>query len=420
MAQPTHSWVDGATPDSGFGIRNLPYGVCAPADAPAGAAGACCAAAGGSVLLLGELARAGLLPAEAVAALCEPTLNAFMALGRPAWRAVRARLQALLAADGEPGADAALRGDAALRARALLPAGAVRLLLPARVGDYTDFYSSRDHAHNVGVMLRGAANALQPNWLWLPVGYHGRASSVVASGTDVRRPAGQLQVDAADATKGAVLAPTKRLDFELEMATWVGGPGSALGEPVAMAAAEEHVFGLCLMNDWSARDVQAWEYVPLGPFTAKNFATSVSPWIVTLEALEPFRCATSTGAQVPPPLPYLVDPRYETAGSFDVALEVALLGAGWPAPHVVTRSNFKHMYWNLRQQLVHHTVSGCPLRPGDLLGSGTISGTVRRRARAGARAGERGSRTLTPPPPSPRRPTRAARCSSSRGRARRR
>ena len=256
--------------------------------------------------------------------------------------------------------------------------------LPARVGDYTDFYSSRDHAYNVGVMLRGAANALQPNWNWLPVGYHGRSSSVVVSGTPFRRPCGQLQADAADAAKGAVHGATRRLDFELEVGTFVG-PGNALGEPVAIADADAHIFGLCLLNDWSARDIQAWEYVPLGPFGAKNFCTTISPWVVTLEALEPFRCATSTGAQDPPPLAYLRDPQY---GSYDVRLEVAVrpaaaAGAAEAAPAtVVTRSNFRHMYWNLRQQLVHHTVTGCNLQPGDLLGSGTISGP---------QEGERGS-----------------------------
>ena len=386
--QPSSSWVEGASSLSGWGIRNIPFGV----GSVVGSSPSAVTRIGGSVVLLNKLAHAGLFADAAVcAALSEPTLNKFMALGRPAWLAVRSRLQALLASPDFAGADGRLFNDLSLRAMAVCSSSLVTLMLPARIGDYTDFYSSRDHASNVGIMLRGAANALQPNWLWLPVGYHGRSSSVIVSGTDVVRPNGQLQLDATDATKGATIAPTKRLDYELEVATWVG-PGTDLGSPVSVADAESHVFGFCLMNDWSARDVQAWEYVPLGPFTAKNFATSVSPWIVTLEALQPFRCATSTGAQVPPPLPYLLDPHYATAGSYDVALEVAIQGADWKEPQVITRSNFKHMYWNFRQQLVHHTVSGCNLNPGDLLGSGTISGPVSDRTKCG-RAANRGARS---------------------------
>ena len=372
MAQPSSSWFPGAD-GSDFGIRNIPFGVCT---LPTGAT-AIVTRIGDHVVNLGALSAAGLLDASCgAAALQEVTLNSFMAAGRATWRAARARLQALLAAEGEPGIDGALRGSPALLSSAVLPAAEVTMKLPATVGDYTDFYSSRDHAHNVGVMIRGPANALQPNWLWLPVGYHGRASSVVPSGTPIRRPCGQLQVDPKDPTKGAVLGPTARLDFELEMGTWVG-PGNALGEPIAMADAEAHIFGMCLMNDWSARDVQVWEYVPLGPFLAKNFATTVSPWVVTLDALEPFRAPTTTGRQEPPPLPYLVDPHYDVAGSYDVQLEVAIKGAGMAEEGVVARSNYRHMYWNLRQQLVHHAVSGCNMQPGDLLGSGTISGPVR-------------------------------------------
>jgi len=430
MSQPSKSWVPGAD-GSDFGIRNIPFGVCT---LPSGAS-ACVTRIGDRVLDLSALSAAGLLGAECgSAALLAPPLNAFMAAGRPTWRAARARIQALLAAEGEPGVDGALRAAPALLAAALLPAAGVAMQLPAAVGDYTDFYSSRDHAHNVGVMIRGPANALQPNWLWLPVGYHGRASSVVPSGAPVRRPCGQLQVDPKDPAKGATLGPTARLDFELEMGTWVG-PGNALGEPIAMADAEAHIFGMCLMNDWSARDVQVWEYVPLGPFLAKNFATTVSPWVVTLDALEPFRAPTTTGRQEPPPLPYLVDPHYDAAGSYDVQLEVAIKGAAMAEEGVVSRSNYRHMYWNLRQQLVHHAVSGCNMRPGDLLGSGTISGPVRKaRARARHAHGTRDrSRAaagraicLHPqPPPSPparARPTRprraAARCWSCRGKGR--
>jgi fumarylacetoacetase len=346
----------------------------------------------------------------------QPTLNAFMALGRPAWRAVRARLQSLFAAEGEVGADSSLRSNAALRAVVLRDVTTVAMQLPATVGDYTDFYSSRDHAHNVGVMIRGPANALQPNWTWLPVGYHGRASSIVVSGTPFKRPCGQQQTDPADPSKGAVYGPSKRMDFELEVGTWIG-KGNALGDAIPLGETEEHMFGMCLMNDWSARDIQTWEYVPLGPFGSKNFCTTVSPWVITLDALEPFRCATSTGAQDPAPLPYLVDPAY---GSWDVELEVSIAPGGEGVGHVITRSNYKHMYWNVRQQLAHHTVTGCNMRPGDLLGSGTVSGPVSSGPRG--RAGAPAAAALTPFPPLPslprRPPTAAAASWSCRGRAR--
>jgi len=208
----------------------------------------------------------------------EGTLNAFMALPRAVWRATRSALTELLATDGVTAA--ALRDDAAARAAVLVPVESVTMHLPARIGDYTDFYSSREHATNIGTMFRGADNALQPNWLHLPVGYHGRASSVYLSGTEVVRPCGQLQKDANDPSQGSVFGPCKLLDFELEMAFFVGGPPSAAYEPITMAQAEERIFGMVLMNDWSARDIQKWEYVPLGPFGAKNFATSISPWVV--------------------------------------------------------------------------------------------------------------------------------------------
>jgi fumarylacetoacetase len=287
-------------------------------------------------------------------------LNDFFALGRAAWSEVRAAVSGLLAA-GTP----TLRDDADLLARTLVPAADVDLVLPADIGDYTDFYSSREHATNVGTMLRGADNALMPNWLYLPVAYHGRASSVVVSGTGVRRPRGQYRPDP---TAAPVFGPTRSLDFELEVGAFVG-PGNALGSPIPAARAEEHLFGLVLVNDWSARDIQAWEYQPLGPFLAKNFATSISPWVVTLEALEPFRCAGPP--QDPTPLPYL-----QTRGdsTFDIWLEVTIRGERMAAPHRVCLSNFKYLYWSLVQQVAHHTVNGCNLRPGDLLASGTISG----------------------------------------------
>jgi fumarylacetoacetase len=364
------SWVP-VPPDSHFPIQNLPYGVFRR---PSGEV--CVGTAiGDRVLDLTALEAHGLLDLPALPGsrpiAANPgllgrrvfgsgRLNDFLALGRAAWSAVRARVSRLLQAD-EP----TLRDDADLLARVLLPAADVRMMLPAEIGDYTDFYSSREHATNVGTMLRGADKALQPNWLHLPVAYHGRASSIVVSGTDVRRPCGQYKPESADAPS---FGPTRSLDFELEVGAFVG-PGNALGQPIPIAEAEEHVFGLVLLNDWSARDIQAWEYVPLGPFLAKNFATSISPWVVTLEALEPFR--TAGPAQDPQPLPYL---RSQGPGAFDITLEVYLQGEGMASPHRVCRTNFKYLYWSLVQQLAHHAINGCNLRPGDLLASGTISG----------------------------------------------
>ena len=258
-----------------------------------------------------------------------------------------------------------LRDDEALRRRALLPADGVEMLLPVEIGDYTDFYSSREHATNVGTMFRGAENALMPNWLHLPVAYHGRASSVVASGTDLRRPRGQTKAD--DAQRPS-FTPSRLVDFELEMGFFIG-PGSALGEPISIAAAEEHIFGLVLVNDWSARDIQKWEYQPLGPFLAKNFGTSISPWVVTLDALEPFR--QPGPEQDPEPLDYLRPPG---PGAFDIRLEVSLQPEGEDEATRLCTSNLKHLYWSMAQQLAHHTVTGCDVRTGDLLASGTISG----------------------------------------------
>jgi fumarylacetoacetase len=290
----------------------------------------------------------------------EGSLNAFMALGGPAWRKVREVLLHLLAAETPD-----LRDDATLRGHAFHARKDVVMQLPAQIGDYTDFYSSYHHAHNVGTMLRGPENALMPNWKWLPVAYHGRASSIVLSGTDVRRPHGQTKPPDALAP---LFGPSRSLDYELEMAFLIGTPNK-LGEPVPIDRAHEHIFGMVLMNDWSARDVQAWEYQPLGPFLAKNFCTSISPWVVTLEALEPFRKALPP--QDPEPLPYL---RRPNDSSYDIQLEASLRTSSMAEPHVITRTNFRHLYWSIAQQLAHHTVGGCNLQPGDLLASGTISG----------------------------------------------
>jgi fumarylacetoacetase len=279
--------------------------------------------------------------------------------GKSGMRELRQRLSDLLNADnGE------LRDDPSVRARALHVRADVDLLMPIRVGDYTDFYSSEQHAFNVGCMFRDPDNALLPNWKHLPVGYHGRASSIVASGTPVRRPLGQTKPPEAEKP---VFGPSKRLDFELEMA-FVTFEGKPLGQRISTAEAEDFIFGVMLFNDWSARDVQAWEYVPLGPFLAKSFASSLSPWVVTLDALEPFRVPGPE--QDPQVLPYL-----EQAGDnqYDITLDV-FIDPGTSHETRVCRSNFRHMYWSMVQQLAHHTVNGCNLRVGDMMASGTISG----------------------------------------------
>jgi len=346
-------------PQSHFPLQNLPWGVVAPA----GEEPRCAVRLGDWAVDLARLQAADLFDVAGLPAgvFERDALNEFMALPVAVRRAVRARLSELLRYD-----TADLRDDAALRQRVLHPLAAVATLLPVRVGDYTDFYSSREHATNVGRMFRGRQNALLPNWLHLPVAYHGRASSIVTSGTPVRRPRGQMQL--ADG-EPPVYGPCRQLDFELELGFFVGGPATALGTTVSVDLADERIFGLVLVNDWSARDIQKWEYQPLGPFTAKNFATSISPWIVPWEALQPFRCPPP--AQDPQPLPYL---RGARSAAVDIALEVALATAPSAPPHTICRSNAKHLYWTMHQQLAHHTVTGCNLRPGDLLASGTISG----------------------------------------------
>jgi fumarylacetoacetase len=353
------SWVPVA-PESHFPIQNLPYGVFRRQRGISPHIGV---AIGDYVLDLSVIEAAGLIEAPSLLGrdvFSQTTLKNFMSLGRAAWRDARTSISHLLRQD-EPW----LRDDHLLRQRALVPMADVEMLLPVEIGDYTDFYSSREHATNVGVMMRGPDNALQPNWLHLPVAYHGRASSIVVSGTDVRRPRGQTKADDALAP---TFGPSRSLDFELEMGFFVG-PGNTLGQPIPIEQTPEHIFGLVLVNDWSARDIQRWEYVPLGPFLAKNFATTISPWVVTLDALAPFR--TTGPKQNPTPLPYL---RCPGGWAFDVHLEVLLQTATMNRPHVLCRSNAKYLYWNVCQQLAHHAVNGCNLRTGDLLASGTISG----------------------------------------------
>jgi fumarylacetoacetase len=345
-------------PDSHFPIQNLPYGIFSTATDARPRAGV---AIGDLVLDLAALESAGLLAIGSGEARVfeRDTLNAFIACGRRAWTRARTRIGELLSADHPE-----LRDNAALRARAVVPMGDARMHLPVAVGGYTDFYSSKEHATNVGSMFRDPKNALLPNWLHLPVAYNGRASSVVVSGTPIRRPKGQLKQ--ADAEQ-PIFAPTRKLDFELETA-FIVGEGNALGEPIAVTDAEQHIFGMVLLNDWSARDIQQWEYVPLGPFNSKTFATSISPWIVPLDALEPFRVAGP--AQEPPPLPYLAQ---RGAHAFAIDLQVRFIPAGG-SESTICRTNFKYLYWSMAQQLAHHTASGCNTRVGDLMASGTISG----------------------------------------------
>ncbi len=351
------SWIDSAnSPDCPFPIQNLPYGVFSRGgDAPR-----CGTAIGDQVLDLAALEQAGVIDAGAPV-FAEPALNAFMALGNGAWNAIRERLTALLAEDG----DGALRDDTALQAKALAPIGEVTLHMPFSVSEYTDFYAGRQHAFNVGTMFRGPENALPPNWLHIPIGYNGRASTVIVSGTDIRRPLGQLKPPEADAP---VFGPCKRLDIELEMGAVVGVP-NRMGEPVTVSQADEMIFGYVLLNDWSARDIQAWEYQPLGPFQSKAFATSISPWVVTKAALEPFR--TSTPEREKDLLPYLREPGPML---YDIELEVRMQPEGAGQATTICRTNYNTMYYSSAQQLAHHAIGGCRMNTGDLLGSGTISG----------------------------------------------
>lgn len=354
-----HSWIEIA-PDSNFPIQNLPFGIfTTPERDP----------------------RVGVAIGEYILDLCvlgqhdffvlidvdpnvfhRPYLNDFIALGKTVWRAVRNRISELL-----QNKNAEISGNSNLIRECLVKQSEAEMLLPVKVQNYTDFYSSMEHATNVGSMFRDPENALLPNWKHLPVGYHGRASSIVVSGTDIYRPKGQIKSpDAATPTFG----PTQQLDFELEVA-FIAGRETALGQSITTYEAEDCIFGLVLFNDWSARDIQTWEYVPLGPFLAKSFASSVSPWVVTLDALEPFR--VKGPEQDPQPLPYL-----EVLGNrnFDIQLEV-LLQPENGSEHSISRSNHKYLYWNMNQQLAHQSSNGCNIQVGDLYASGTISGPDR-------------------------------------------
>jgi len=350
------SWVE-VPPGSDFPIQNLPFGIF-KTDYLQPVAGV---AIGNHVLDLVYLHENGFLDGLGLpyGIFNQKELNGFLALGRKKGREVRQRISELLRHDNDQ-----LKSNIVARELALVHRNEVQMQLPVKISNYTDFYSSEEHATNVGSMFRDPKNALLPNWKHLPVGYHGRASSIVISGTPIHRPKGQIKP--AD-SELPVFCPTQKLDFELEVA-FITCSETPIGSSVSVKDAEEHIFGLVLFNDWSARDIQQWEYVPLGPFLGKNFGSTISPWIVTLDALEPFRVKGPD--QFPHVLPYLA---IEGEKNFDLALEV-FIQTGLSEPTTVSRTNFKYMYWNISQQLAHHTVNGCNIQTGDLYASGTISG----------------------------------------------
>jgi len=345
-------------PSSHFPIQNLPYGVFTTPTTPERRVGI---AIGDFVLDLSVLELEGLIqPFASRTVFSQPTINDFMSLGPHTWTRVRTRISELLRHDNPE-----LRDNDVLRKRTLFSRESVTLHLPLGVRGFTDFYSSKEHATNVGTMFRDKDNPLLPNWLYIPIGYNGRASTVVVSGTPIRRPLGQIKPPN---SQSPLFGPCRRLDFELEMGVVIGQP-STMGEMLSETEADALIFGFTLLNDWSARDIQQWEYVPLGPFQAKAFATSISPWIVTREALEPFRIKGPI--QDPIPLPYL---RQSGSNNYDVNLDVTLRLADNDDADRICRTNFKYMYWSSVQQIIHHASSGCSLSIGDLMGSGTISG----------------------------------------------
>ena len=358
---------------SDFPIQNLPFAMFRRAGSDQPFRGG--VAIGDQIVDLARLHRARLLSGVAAAA-CEAasatTLNALMAHGNAASTALRLALSRLLRAGSAHEAE---------MLACLVAQSDAEYALPARIGDYTDFYTSVYHATNIGRQFR-PDNPLLPNYKWVPIGYHGRASSIVISGQSFPRPAGQLMPPGA---QSPTLAPCKRMDYELEMGIFVGS-GNALGARIGIDDAESHVFGLCLLNDWSARDIQGWEYQPLGPFLSKNFASTISPWIVTLEALAPYRQRFTRANDDPQPLPYLDSAALRSEGAFDIQLEVlietALMREQRSAPHRICLTSYRHAYWTISQLVAHHTVNGCNLQPGDLLGTGTLSGPTESEAGA--------------------------------------
>ncbi len=366
------SWVASANnPEGDFPVQNLPFGIFrrrGTTETPRGGV-----AIGDSVVDISACLAAGLFddaPADArqaAQACSQPTLNELMSLGTSPRRALRGALSSLLS-------EKVSTHKRQTAQHALVKLAEAELFMPAAVGDYTDFYASVHHATNVGSLFR-PDNPLLPNYKWIPIGYHGRASSIVVSGTEVKRPSGQRKTPEADAPR---MEPSQALDYELEMGAFVSR-GNTLGQPIPIGDADDYLFGLCLLNDWSARDIQSWEYQPLGPFLAKNFASSVSPWVVTLEALEPFRAALSPRLpDDPEPLAHLRHERDSSLGGFDITLEVSILSERMRSeghePAKLSRATALDLYWSIAQMLTHHSSSGCNMRPGDLLGTGTISG----------------------------------------------
>ena len=350
------TWLD-TSPDTDFPIQNIPFGVFLTRDDIITIG----TRIGDYAIDLGALHQLGYFEGIDLTddIFLQDTLNDFISDGRKTWRLVRNRIADIFDKENPK-----LRDNKDHREHVLFTLDEVEMQLPVQVGDYTDFYSSKEHATNVGTMFRGKENALMPNWLHIPVGYHGRSSSIIPSGINVRRPWGQTMPEGATEP---VFGPSKLVDFELEMA-FITTDANVLGEPIPVDEAEDHIFGLVLFNDWSARDIQKWEYVPLGPFLAKNFASSISPWIVTLDALQPYKVAGPK--PVKEQLPYL---QYTGDKSYDINLEVYIAPENGEETKIAT-SNFKYMYWNMSQQLAHHTVNGCNVNSGDMMGSGTISG----------------------------------------------
>lgn len=347
-------------PKHPFPIQNLPYGVFSSENRSPRVG----VAIGDYILDLQVIEEEGLFKDILdVNVFSKPYLNAFMAQGKGVWSQIRKTISELL--QDKPGP---LRDNSELRHKAIVSQSDVTMHLPFQVNEFTDFYASIYHATNVGTIIRGPENALQDNWLHLPVGYHGRASSVILSGQDIRRPRGQVRPSGHETP---FFSPSRFLDFEFEMG-FVVGTGNELGNPIPVSEALDHIFGLVILNDWSARDIQGWEYRPLGPFTAKNFATSISPWVVTIEALEPFR--TEREKQVPEPMEYL---KSGSDACFDINLQTYLQTANMNEPALIMQSNFKFLYWTIDQMLAHHSVTGCNMQTGDLCGTGTISGPTK-------------------------------------------
>ena len=347
--------------DSDFPIQNLPYGIFSETAEGIRRAGV---ALGEWVIDLAALEANGFLQTHSSEFIFnQPTLNKFIDSGKENWSKIRAELQHLLSADNPT-----LRDNHELRNQVFFKQADVSLHLPVHISGYTDFYSSKEHATNVGCMFRDPKNALLANWSELPVGYNGRASSIIVSGTNVVRPSGQIKLPAEERP---IFSASRKLDFELETG-FIVGKSNTLGEPISIENAWDHIFGMVLLNDWSARDLQQWEYVPLGPFNAKTFASSISPWIVSMEALEPFK--TNSPVQEPQPLAYLREDH--SSNSYDIHLSVEIQAEGSELADVISQTNFKYMYWSMAQQLTHHTIAGCNLQVGDLMGSGTISGSA--------------------------------------------